>query len=101
MHVAIYWCVSHSKVFTCKWEHQDLFCRNFISQKTCISNSTALTLTQPKNKLQKFWPYAAHCANEYAKEKEKEEEKNTTTLAIYHWVLLLTMGNYLQNDILL
>ena len=33
----------------------------------------------------------AHCANKHAKEKEKE--KNTTTLAIYHGVLLVTMGD--------
>ena len=37
----------------------------------------------------------SHCANEHAKEKEK----NTTTLAIYHGLLLVTMGNNLRNDI--
>ena len=33
---------------TCKWEHQDFFCRNFSGQRTYISNSTVLTLTQLK-----------------------------------------------------
>ena len=46
-----------------------------------------------------FWSYAASCAYEYVKEKEKDE--NTTILAIYHGALLETMGNYLQNDTLL
>ena len=88
---------------TCKWEHQDFFCRNFNSQRTCISNSMALTLTQPEiYKLRKFWPYVAHCANKYAKKKEKEEkEKNMTTSAIYHGALLATVSDYLQKDILL
>ena len=57
----------------------------------------ALTLTY---KLRKFKPYAAHCVNEYVKEKE-EKENNMTTLVIYHWVLLVTMGDHLWNDILL
>ena len=35
------------------------------------------------------------------KEEEKEEEKNMTISAIYHGVLLATMGDYLWNDILL
>ena len=43
----------------------------------------------------------AHYSNEYAKEKEKEKEKNTTTLTMYHGVLLVTMGDYLRNNILL
>ena len=38
--------------------------------------------------------YVAYCANEYAKEKEK----NMTTLAIYHGVLLVTVGDCLWND---
>ena len=29
----------------------------------------------PTYKLQKFWRYAAHCTNKYAKEKKKEKEK--------------------------
>ena len=33
---------------TCKWEHQNFICRNFSSQRICISNSTALTVTQLK-----------------------------------------------------
>ena len=40
----------------------------------------------------------ASCANEVAKEKK---EKNTTTLAKYHGVLLVTTDDYLQKDILL
>ena len=44
----------------------------------------------------KFWPYAASCTNQYAKEKEeneneKELEKNTTTLAMHHGALLVTI----------
>ena len=70
---------------TFKWEHQDFFYRNCISQRTCISNSMALTLTQPKIQASKFWLYAAHCANEYAK--ENEEKENMTALTIYHGVL--------------
>ena len=82
---------------TCKWEHQNFFCRNFSSQRTYVSHSTALTVTQPRYKLRNFWPYdAACCANEYEKEK-----KNMITLAIYHGVLLATMGDYLQYNILL
>ena len=53
----------------------------------------ALTVTQQKHKLRKFWPYAARCANKCAKEKEKEEN-NMTTLAIYHGALVATMGHY-------
>ena len=42
------------------------------------------------------------CLCLYAKEKEKEEkEKNMTTSATYHEALLVIMGDYLQNDILL
>ena len=80
----------------CKQDHQDSLCRNFNSQGTCVGNSKALTLTQPKMKLQIFWPYAPCCANEYAK-----EEENTTTLTICHGTLLATICDYLQNDILL
>ena len=49
----------------------------------------------------------AYCTNEYVKVKEKEKEKkeekekNMTTLAIYDGILLVTTGNYLQNNILL
>ena len=71
---------------TCKWEHQDFFCRNFSSQKTCVSNSRVLTLAQ-SYKLRKFWLYGARCANEDAK---KAKEKNTTNLAIYYGTLLVT-----------
>ena len=37
-----------------KWEHQDFFCRKFSSQRTCVSNFKALTLTQPKIKVFKI-----------------------------------------------
>ena len=43
-----------------------------------VRNSMALTLTQPKDK------NSGHCADEYAKEKEK----NTTILTICHGTLL-------------
>ena len=41
--------------------------------------------------ISKLWPYAAHCANEYAK------EKNTTILAIYYGTLLMSISNLLNN----
>ena len=79
----------------CEQEHQDFFCKNLSSQRTCVSNSTTLTLAQPKLKASNFWLYVTHRANDYVKEKEK----NMTTLAVYHGVLLVTVGNYLRNDI--
>ena len=75
---------------TCKQEYKDFFCRNFSNQRTCFSNSMALTLTQPKIRISFknsgcMQPIAL--MSSYAKEKEK----NMTTLAIHHWVLLLTI----------
>ena len=58
----------------CKWEHQNFFFKNFSSQRTCASNSTALSLTQPKIyalKIMATYVHVAHCANAYAKKKEK------------------------------
>ena len=61
---------------TCKWEHQDFFYRNFSSQRIYSSNTTALTLTQPKILALKI---TAICGplhyNEYAKEEEEEKKK--------------------------
>ena len=88
---------------TCKQDRQDFFCRNFKSQRTCVSNSKALTLTA-KDISSKNYGHMCRSANKYAKEKEEdreEKEKNTTTLAICHGTLLATTGGYLQNNILL
>ena len=74
---------------TCEQKHQDFFYRNLSSLRTCVSNSTALTLTQTKIQALKFWPYVPYYSNKYVK------EKNTTTLAIYHGSLLVTTDNYL------
>ena len=81
---------------TCKRQRQDFFCRNYSSQRTCIGNSAILTLTQPKIQALKILAVWAHCTNEYVKEKE-----NTTTSAIHQGAFLVTMGNYLWNNILL
>ena len=80
-------------------EHQNFFCRNFSNQRTCVSNSRVLTLTQTDISLEYSGQYGAHCANEYGK--KKKEKKKTTNLAIYYGTSLATMAIILWNDIFL
>ena len=82
-----------------KLDPQDFFYKNFNSQRTFVSISKALTLTQPKIQALKVAP---PCANEYAKEKEKEEEeeKNTTIWAKFHGELVTTVNDYLLKSML-
>ena len=73
---------------TCTQEQEDFFCKNFSSQRSCICNSMALTLTQPKKKASKIMLYMACGTNECAKE---EKEKNITILPKYHGTLLVNI----------
>ena len=53
---------------------------------TCVVNYMAPTLIHPKIQTLKILAVQAPCVNENT----KEEEKNTTILAKYHGVLLIT-----------
>ena len=72
---------------TCK---QDFFCRNFSSQRTCVSNSTAPTLTQDISfeSYGCMWPIQLWIC-------EGEGEEYTK----YHEALLATIGDYLLSNI--
>ena len=82
----------------CKQENKSFFCGNFCNQRTCVSNSRALTLTQPKIQISKLMATCGLCTNKYAKEK-LEKEKNTTILAIYHGPLLSDYGRLFMEQI--
>ena len=73
---------------TCK---QNFFCRNFSSQRTCVSNSTAPTLTQDIS----FESYDCMRPIELGICEGGEGEEYTK----YHEALLATMGDYLLSNI--
>ena len=65
-----------------------MLCKNFSSQRTCVSNSTALMLTQL------FRSYGRMCLIALTSIPRKYNN-----LAVYHGALLVTMGGFYKTKV--
>ena len=90
--------------FICKRKHQDFFCRNLGKQRTCVSNSMALTLTQPKLLALKIlavcaWLCKRVCKGEGGEREGEEYNFSKISLGItcyYEWLFMKRFNKLLK-----